>query len=181
MIGSPKIRVDGPEKVSGTAKYALEYKVDKPLYAVPVKSTINRGSVASINNDEVEAMPGVVKVIHAGNAMKLKSFENAPPTVLVGQKRAPLQDDQVSYIGQDVALVLAETLEDAIWAGRQLKVKYSQEQGDGNIYDLKGKTVSQRKECCSLRWALSRKRKTTLQLQSKLLIPYRQNITTPWK
>ncbi|HEA30667.1 MAG TPA: xanthine dehydrogenase family protein molybdopterin-binding subunit [Leeuwenhoekiella sp.] len=141
MIGSPKIRVDGPEKVSGTAKYALEYKVDSPLYAVPVKSTINRGSVASINVDEVEELPGVVKVIHAGNAMKLKSFKNAPPYVLVGQKRAPLQDKQVDYIGQDVALVLAETLEDAIWAGRQLKVEYSQEQGDGNIYDLKGKTV----------------------------------------
>ncbi len=136
MIGTPKMRVDGPEKVSGAAKYAVEYKVDKPLYAVPIKSAINKGSITSINADEVEGLPGVVKVLHSGNAMKLKSFVGAPPGISVGHKRIPLQDAKVSYIGQDVALVVAETLEDAVWAGNQLKIEYDKEEGEGNTADL---------------------------------------------
>ncbi|MGY3055447.1 xanthine dehydrogenase YagR molybdenum-binding subunit [Pedobacter sp. UYEF25] len=141
MLGTPKIRVDGPEKVTGAAKYALEYKVDKPLYAVPVKSSINKGRISAMNVEEVEALSGVVKVIHSGNALKLKSFENAPAGINAPYKNAPFQDANVNFIGQDVALVLAETLEDAVWAARQLKVTYIKEVGDGDLYKLDGDTV----------------------------------------
>lgn len=130
MIGQAKIRVDGPLKVSGAAKYTLEFPIDNPLYAVLIKSTIAKGSIIKMNNAEVEKLPNVVKVIHAGNAMKLKPYPTEPGegfAVSPGEPFIPLQDDKVYYIGQHIGLVLAETLEAAEYALTKVEVTYQEE------------------------------------------------------
>ncbi len=128
MIGAPKTRIDGPLKVTGRAKYALEYAVDRPLYAVSVKSGVNTGTVVSLNAAEVEALPGVVRVIHAVNTIKLQPFPtDGSGGYSTGDGLVPFQDTEIRFIGQDVALVVAETLEQAEYAGSQVKIQYSSE------------------------------------------------------
>ena len=130
MIGEAKIRVDGPLKVSGGAKYTLEFPLDDSLYAVIVKSSIAKGRITDMDTASVEQMPGVVKVIHPGNALKLKPYPTGGGDALAlapGEPFVPLQDNNVYHVGQHIAIVLAETLEDAQLGASQLKVTYQQE------------------------------------------------------
>ena len=128
MLGNPKTRIDGPAKVTGAARYALEYPVDQPLYAISVKSDRNTGVVDSINVAEVEGLPGVVQVIHAGNTLKLKPFpEDGSGGYSSGDGMLPFQDPELRFIGQDVALVVAETLEQAEYAASRIQIAYSAE------------------------------------------------------
>ncbi len=129
MIGQEKLRVDGPLKVSGKAKYASEHPVDNPLYAVIVKSAISNGTITNMATEEVEKIPGVVKVIHAGNALKLKPYPTGGDggfNLFPGEPFIPLQDNKVYNIGQHIALILAETIEDARLGASRLKVSYQE-------------------------------------------------------
>ena len=58
-IGRRTPRVDGPQKVSGTAKYTSDFNFPGQLYAVPVEATIANGRITSIDASEAEKMPGV--------------------------------------------------------------------------------------------------------------------------
>lgn len=131
MIGEAKIRVDGPLKVTGRAKYTLEFPIDNPLYAVIAKSTIAKGRITNVDTASVEQLPGVVKVIHAGNALKLKPYPTEPGegfALAPGEPFIPLQDNNVYHIGQHIAIVLAETLEDARLGASRLQVTYQEEE-----------------------------------------------------
>ncbi len=62
-IGDPLNRVDGTVKVTGTALYAAEHRVDGLLYGWVVSSAIAKGRIAAIRDAEARAVPGVVDVI----------------------------------------------------------------------------------------------------------------------
>jgi CO/xanthine dehydrogenase Mo-binding subunit len=70
-IGAPRDRVDGPDKVRGTARYAFEQPVDKPAYLYPVQATIAAGRITGIDTSAAEAEPGVLAVLTHENAPKL--------------------------------------------------------------------------------------------------------------
>jgi xanthine dehydrogenase YagR molybdenum-binding subunit len=53
-------RLDGPQKVTGAARYAFEYSAERVTYAAPVVSTIAKGRVRSIDASAAEALPGIV-------------------------------------------------------------------------------------------------------------------------
>ena len=63
IVGQPLSRVDGLAKVTGTAPYAAEYKIDNVAEGVLVTAPITRGEVASIDKDSVLSMPGVLAVV----------------------------------------------------------------------------------------------------------------------
>jgi xanthine dehydrogenase YagR molybdenum-binding subunit len=102
-IGSSISRLDGPKKVTGTAKYAFEYDINDATYAFPVQSTIAKGRITSIDTSAAQAIPGVLMVLTHENAPHINSPLDA--------EFAVLQTNAVGYRGQFVALVVAETME----------------------------------------------------------------------
>ncbi|SFH81729.1 xanthine dehydrogenase family protein molybdopterin-binding subunit [Halpernia frigidisoli] len=128
VIGKPLDRIDGPLKVSGTAKYAAEFNQKNMAYAFPVRSTIASGSISSIDISEAKKAPGVVNILTHENAPKLapasgEEFKKSGASV--GENFIPMQDNQVHYWGQYIALVIAETYEEARMAAAMVKVNYT--------------------------------------------------------
>jgi xanthine dehydrogenase YagR molybdenum-binding subunit len=124
-------RVDGPLKVSGAAIYTSDHNLPGMLYAVPVCATIANGSIASIDSDRAQGMPGVKAVYTRQNIGKL--FRTAPAqdfTGILDERRPPFEDDNVRYYGQYVAAVVANTFEEAVAAADAVKVTYRTEKPD---------------------------------------------------
>ena len=123
-IGAPLDRVDGPLKVCGQARYTGDLALPRMAHAVLVTSTIASGRVVRIDAAAAERAPGVVAVITHANAMRLPQEGRAavqPPT---GRVLALLQDDRVAYQNQPVAVVVAETIEQANGAAALVRVTY---------------------------------------------------------
>lgn len=117
VIGKPLDRPEGPLKVSGTATYSAEWKLDGCVEGMLVLADIPQGTVKSIHRDAVIGMPGVLAVL-ADEAMVRRSAQGTAG-------KAPVQDvHTVDYFGQPVALVVAETFEQARDAALALRVDY---------------------------------------------------------
>ncbi|WP_026416077.1 xanthine dehydrogenase family protein molybdopterin-binding subunit [Actinomadura oligospora] len=110
-------RVEAREKVTGAARYAVDFPAEDVAYAAAVLSTIACGEVDEVRAGEALAMPGVLAVL---------SCENVPPLVQDPRdgELNVFQSPQVSYRGQLVAAVIAETSETAHEAARLLHVTY---------------------------------------------------------
>jgi len=119
-IGRSYARIEGPLKVSGAARYAADFAFPDMLYAVPVCATIAHGRIAALHAQDAAAMPGVHEVIHHGNRLPLYRAASGS----IDEARPPLDDDTIHYYGQYVALVVADTLEQAQAAARVVRVSY---------------------------------------------------------
>ncbi|MFI9557769.1 xanthine dehydrogenase family protein molybdopterin-binding subunit [Nonomuraea endophytica] len=122
-IGSATTRRDGPAKVTGAARYPAELQPDGLLHAVMVTSTVPSGTITAIDAERVMTMPGVQLVLTHHNAASL-----SPPLLFpfgaALQGLLPLQDDRVTFFGQPVAVVVADTFEQATDAASSLQVSY---------------------------------------------------------
>jgi xanthine dehydrogenase YagR molybdenum-binding subunit len=128
-LGKEMSRVDGVAKVTGKAKYAAEFQVPNVAYGFIVTGTIAKGRITAIDTREAEAAPGVVRVLTHLNAPKLgpkASTEQAPPRAAEERDKSfrALQSDRIVFNQQPVALVVAETYEQARHAARLVKVSY---------------------------------------------------------
>ena len=121
FIGKPLSRRDGPAKVMGEATYAAEFQSSGLVHAVLVPAAIASGR-ASVESGAAEQAPGVLRILTAGNFPRLDLEKVGSPPL--GQKLMPLQDDRVLYQGQAIALVIAETLEQAEEAVGLVRAKY---------------------------------------------------------
>jgi xanthine dehydrogenase YagR molybdenum-binding subunit len=119
-VGHAHPRLEGHDKVAGTARYAVEYPVDGVAYAWAVPATIARGRIISIDAAAALVTPGVLAVVSHQNAPRLGSVED--PDVLL------LQGPEVAYRGQIVAVAVAESLEAAREAARVVRVEYDARQ-----------------------------------------------------
>jgi xanthine dehydrogenase YagR molybdenum-binding subunit len=135
--GDPADRVDGKAKVTGAARYAAEYKPDGLTYGVLVTSTIAKGRIQLIDSKKAEAMPGVLSVLTHLNRPEVPGWDQpAGPEVkkrVKGQEFRVFYDDRIHFNHQPVALVIADTLERATDAARQVKVSYRKEQHQTDI------------------------------------------------
>ena len=126
-LGTQQSRIDGPEKVRGAARFAAEVPMERLTYAAFVHSTIARGKITQLDLAAAEAAPGVVLVMTHRNAPKLAL---PPPIGLTNLKAAGnnilpvMQDADIRWNGQTVALVLAETQEQADHAASLISVRY---------------------------------------------------------
>ncbi|WP_069766795.1 xanthine dehydrogenase family protein molybdopterin-binding subunit [Streptomyces sp. LUP30] len=128
-VGAPLSRVDGPLKVTGRARYAAEFDVDGVVHAAIVDASIGRGRITSIDTGAAEAQPGVLRVIHHGNAPKLPYRDNSNGSNNPkGRRLRVFQDDKVLFHGQPVAVVVATTLEAAQHSASLIEVRYDAEQ-----------------------------------------------------
>jgi xanthine dehydrogenase YagR molybdenum-binding subunit len=125
-------RVDGPDKVTGRALYAVEYNLPGAAYAWPVQSTIASGRVTSLDLTAARAVPGVIDVLTPDNAPRLVTDAEIPmahsgavPDLFI------LQDTRVVFRGQIVAAVVAESLESAREGAEAVGVAY--EEGEPSL------------------------------------------------
>jgi len=121
-MGAPLDRIDGPLKVTGSARYAYEYPVAGVTYVALVQSTIARGQVVSLDASAARALPGVLAVLWHENAPRLGPQDD--------QDLAVFQSDDVAYRGQIVAAVVAETTETAREATHLIGVRYEEQPHD---------------------------------------------------
>ena len=137
VIGKDLTRVDGALKVTGAAKYGVEYALENTAWGVGVGSTIGAGRIVSIDSAEAEKMPGVLLVLHHGNTEKLyRAANNFEESSRPGESRPPFEDDQVYYYGQFVALVVADSFERAQAAAARISVKYDERKPDISTDEL---------------------------------------------
>ncbi len=129
VVGTAHTRVEGRDKVTGAARYAAEIPFTELAHGWLVLSTVARGRIRSVDTAAVLGMPGVLTVLHHGNAPRVETdyvgLLGAPdPTVTV------FQQDRVPHRGWPVALVVAETSEQAREAAEALVVHYEEEPHD---------------------------------------------------
>jgi xanthine dehydrogenase YagR molybdenum-binding subunit len=122
LIGADVARIEGVDKVAGRARYAAEFPFAELAYGAIVQSTIVRGAIATVDVDATLAQPGVIAVFTHHNAPRLVEAED--PNLLA------LQDARVHYRGDVVALVVADSLENARAAAAALDVTYETEPHD---------------------------------------------------
>lgn len=128
FIGRPVSRVDGRQKVTGTAPYAAEFGVPNVAHGAIVRSTVASGRITTIDTAAAERAPGVIAVVTHRNAPRLayRAHEGVVDPV-VGERRHVLQDDRISHQGQPIALVIAGTLEGAHHAASLVRVGHAEE------------------------------------------------------
>ena len=139
VVGQPVDRVDGKLKVRGKARYAAEFKRPNLAYAVIVSSTISNGKITEIDVTAAENLPGVLAIVTHKNAPKLitpKADKKAG--AMPGDQFAALQSAEIHFDGQPVALVVAETIEQATRAAEQVKVAYTSAIGEYDVAHAKG-------------------------------------------
>ncbi len=127
VIGIPHDRIDGPAKVTGKAPYAYERHDAAPnaAYGWIVGSAIAKGRIQAMDTRDAEKAPGVLGIVTHANAGKLgKGKMNTAPL---------LGGPQVDHYEQAVALVVADTFENARAAAKLVRIDYVDEQGR---YDL---------------------------------------------
>ncbi|WOT34543.1 xanthine dehydrogenase family protein molybdopterin-binding subunit [Streptomyces coeruleorubidus] len=134
-VGAPLSRVDGPLKVTGKAQYAAEFDVDGVVHAVIVDASIGRGRITGVDTRDAEAVPGVLRVIHHGNAPKLPYRDNPGSNNPPGRRLRVFQDDRVLFHGQPVAVVIATTLEAAQHGASLVEVRYDAEKPSTDMAD----------------------------------------------
>jgi xanthine dehydrogenase YagR molybdenum-binding subunit len=124
-IGQPISRADGRLKVTGGARYTADIPLAGAVDAAIVHSTIANGRTVSIETSAAEKAPGVLAVFTHRNMPRMnptpKPWSHLHPH---GQGYLPLQDDKIHYAGQPIALVVAETLDQASHAGTLITVEY---------------------------------------------------------
>lgn len=124
-IGRPVPRADGHAKVTGGAKYTADISLPGIAYAALVGATIPSGRVLKI---EPPVLDGVLAVLTHENLPKVAEQPRLLPSLVggpaPGESFFPMQDDTVYYIGQPVAVVVAETHESAQYAASRFVVEY---------------------------------------------------------
>lgn len=127
VIGRPTDRIDGPAKVTGTAPFAFERNDVAPsaAYGWIVGSAISTGRIVRIDTKDAEAARGVLAVVTYENAGKLAKAKAHTARMLAGP--------DVEHFDQAVALVVAETFEQARAAAKLVRVEYAPGKGQ---YDL---------------------------------------------
>ncbi|MHB2139519.1 aldehyde oxidoreductase molybdenum-binding subunit PaoC [Pseudomonas monsensis] len=140
VVGKPTDRIEGPLKTSGQAPYAYEQHeaVANQAYGFMVGSAIAKGRITHIDLDAAKAAPGVLAIVTAANAGKLgKGKYNAAPL---------LAGPEVQHYHQAVALVVAETFEQARAAAQRVKVDYVADKGQFDLANVRDQGVEDKDE-----------------------------------
>ncbi|MBB1285131.1 xanthine dehydrogenase family protein molybdopterin-binding subunit [Flavisolibacter sp. BT320] len=129
-MADPIDRVDGRAKVTGSAIYPAEIKMQNTVFGFLVGSTVAKGFIKSIDTKAAERAPGVLGVITHLNAPKIPGYQTGkdpskPPTA--GQPLRIFYNNEIFYYDQPIALVIADTYERVLHAARLVKAQYEKE------------------------------------------------------
>jgi xanthine dehydrogenase YagR molybdenum-binding subunit len=126
-MGQPEPRIDGRLKVTGEARYASDFAVNNPAFAVLVTSAIARGSIRTMHLDAAKAVAGVLEIFTHENTAELKPVKFGGGG---GGASTSIQDfgPRIQHDGQIIAMVVADTFESAREAAYKVRVVYDAEQ-----------------------------------------------------
>ncbi len=127
-IGKEMSRVDGVAKVTGKATYVAEFPVKNAAYGYIVTSDIAKGSIKTIDTKAAEKAGGVLKIYTHLNATKNQSKGNAFNA---------LQSAEIVFNDQPIALVVAETYEQARYAANLVTAEYSKTESQTDTMEAK--------------------------------------------
>ncbi len=135
VLGKPLDRVDGKLKTTGTAHYAYERNDAAPnaAYGYILGAAIAKGRIESIDTADAKAAPGVLAVVTYENAGKLGKAKNHTARMLAGP--------EVQHYDQAVAVVVAETFEQARAATKLLRVNYARAKGNFDLAASQGSAI----------------------------------------
>jgi xanthine dehydrogenase YagR molybdenum-binding subunit len=125
-MGEPAPRVDARQKVTGEARYASDFPVANPAYAVLVTSAISKGRLVGLDLEAAKAVPGVLDILTQDNTSELKEVKfgagggGASTSI---QKLGP----EIVHDGQIIAMVVADTFEAAREAASKVTASYAAE------------------------------------------------------
>ncbi|HEY6943131.1 aldehyde oxidoreductase molybdenum-binding subunit PaoC [Dokdonella sp.] len=138
VVGQPVDRIDGPLKATGTARYAYEHNdaVAHPAYGYVVGAGIAKGTIRSMDLAEATAAPGVIAIVTADNAGPLGKGDRNTARLLGGPR--------IEHYHQAIALVVAESFEQARAAARRIRVDYAREAGAFDLAHAKGSAAKPR-------------------------------------
>ena len=132
IVGQPVSRIDGPNKTTGTATYAYEWH-DPALnhaYGYVVGSAIAKGRISSMDVKAVSDAPGVITVVTADSAGELGKGKFNTATLFGGP--------EIQHYHQAIAVVVAETFEQARAAAQLVKVEYVETDGVFDLASVRG-------------------------------------------
>jgi xanthine dehydrogenase YagR molybdenum-binding subunit len=135
VVGVAHDRIDGPAKVTGTAPYAYERHDAAPnaAYGWIVGSAIAKGTIAAMDLRAAEASPGVLGIVTHANAGKLAKGNNNTAHLLGGPT--------IEHYDQAVALVIADSLENARAGAKLVRIDYTPQDGRFDLAAEQGKAV----------------------------------------
>jgi xanthine dehydrogenase YagR molybdenum-binding subunit len=127
VVGKPHDRIDGKFKTTGTAPYAYERHdaVANPAYGFVVGAAIAKGRINAIDLSAAKTAPGVLAIVTADNASALV------PKLGKGKMNTAklLGGPEIEHYHQAIAVVVAETFEQARAAAALVQVDYARSQG----------------------------------------------------
>jgi xanthine dehydrogenase YagR molybdenum-binding subunit len=126
LIGQTVDRVDGVAKITGAATYAGDMNLPGQAHAVLVLSAIPKGRVVSIDSSAAMYLPGVLYIMTSRNAPRLPQGGRAGVNPPAGRVLSLLQDDEIHYNREPIAVVVAETLVQATAAAAVVRVRYEE-------------------------------------------------------
>jgi xanthine dehydrogenase YagR molybdenum-binding subunit len=135
---TPIARVDGVEKVTGRAHYSADVHVDGLVHGVFAVSCVAAGRIERIDTARAEASPGVLAVFTPRTMPRLHRQPIYDFAKVMGMSFSFLQDDRILYAGQPVALVVAETREQAQAAADLIEVAYQEHKARATLADVEG-------------------------------------------
>ncbi len=137
-IGRATDRIEGPLKTTGTAPYAYEQNEAAPhaAYGHVLGAAIARGRITSIDTSAALRAPGVLAVVTAANAGTLGKGQMNTARLLGGPA--------IEHYHQAVALVVAETFEQARAAAQLIAVTYAQQKGKYDLAAAKSSAIKPR-------------------------------------
>lgn len=127
IIGRAVPRIDGPLKTSGTAKYSSDHNFPNIVFAVTVNSPIAKGRIRRLDSSAAASMPGVLRIYSHGKVPPMYRPIPHDREARIDETRPPFEDETIYYSGQYVAVVIAETIEQARAGARAVKVDYEAE------------------------------------------------------
>jgi xanthine dehydrogenase YagR molybdenum-binding subunit len=140
VVGQPTDRIEGPLKTCGQAPYAYEQHeaVANQAYGFMVGSAIAKGRINNIDLEQAKAAPGVLAIVTAANAGKLGKGQYNAAHLLAGP--------EIQHYHQAVALVVAETFEQARAAAQMVKVDYVAAKGEFDLASVRDQGVEPKDE-----------------------------------
>ena len=116
IIGKPVSRIDGYDKVSGSAVFAFDKVLPRMVQARILGSAYPNAQIKKIHTQKAKSLPGVLAVITYEDVRKIPWYYNT----------TFLFDSHVRCVGDEVACVAAETEKIAEDALRLIEVEYEQ-------------------------------------------------------
>src|SRR5690606_10384069 len=124
LLGNRVMRVEDPRFLTVGGTYVGDLRLEGATRVVYVRSTVAHARITGVDVTQAKAMPGVLAVVTAADIAHLPKAPSAYGLVQAPFLRPLLATDRVRFVGEAVAAVVAETLEQAVDAAAEVIVDY---------------------------------------------------------